>query len=90
MPLFTYIVSYKGSDYVAQGSHSNFTGFASTWSANIPKSALRTMTQSQREYLAKHAWDGSFEPVSGLTHVWRKVIHVQGSDCVITAIQTDR
>eukprot|EP01035_Chromulina_nebulosa_P045703 gene45702-biopygen31586 len=33
MPLFTYIVSYAGADHVAQGSHSNFTGFAMTWAS---------------------------------------------------------
>ena len=39
MPLFTYLVTYKGATYIAQGSHSNFTGFAMTWAGALPEEA---------------------------------------------------
>ena len=90
MPLFTYVVSYRDDAHVAQGSHSNFTGFAMTWAASIPASALRTLTPVLRKELERRAYEGSFESVSGMTHVWRKNLEIGGARLTIHAVQTER
>lgn len=90
MPLFTYIVSYKSSSYVAQGSHSNFTGFAMTWAANIPEAELPALTPVLRKELVRKAYQGSFFPVPNAKHVWRKVVEVGGSELLVCAVQTER
>ena len=90
MPLYTYIVTFKGAVHIAQGSHSNFTGFVSTWASSIGGGALSTMTPVQRKELTNRAYEGKFEAVSGAAHVWRKSIEIGGSDCVVVAVQTDR
>ena len=90
MPLFTYIVSYKGSSYVAQGSHSNFTGFASTWAAHIPESELSLLTPVLRKELMRKAYAGTFVAVPGVKHVWRKSVEVGGLALCVHAVQTER
>lgn len=90
MPLFTYIVSYKGASHVAQGSHSNFTGFAMTWAARIPASALPAMTPVLRKELQRVAYHGPFVEVAGAKHVWRKSLDLSGSELVVHAVQTER
>jgi hypothetical protein len=90
MPLFTYIVTYKGATHVAQGSHSNFTGFVSTWASNIPQSALPGLTPPLHKQLVARAYEGTFAPVSGAKHVWRKSVDLGGSALTVIAIQTQQ
>lgn len=90
MPLFTYIVSYKNSSYVAQGSRSNFTGFAMTWAANIPETELPALTPVLRRELVQKAYQGSFMAVPKAKHVWRKLFEVGGSELLVCAVQTER
>jgi len=90
VPLYTYIVTFKGSVHIAQGSHRNFTGFISTWASGISEGTFSTMTPVQRKELTNRAYEGKFEIVSGVSHVWRKSINIGGSDCVVVAVQTDR
>jgi hypothetical protein len=90
MPLFTYVVSYRDNSHVAQGSHSNFNGFAMTWAASIPASALRALTPVLRKELARRAYEGAFENVSGMTHVWKKSIDIGGARLTVHAVQTER
>ena len=90
MPLFTYIVSYKGANHVAQGSHSNFTGFAMSWAANLPASALPTVTPVMRKELERKAYHGTFSEVAGAKHVWRKSLELGNAELVVHAVQTER
>lgn len=90
MPLFTYIVTYKGATHVAQGSHSNFTGFVSTWASNIPRGALPGLTPPLHKQLVAKAYEGTFAPVSSVKHVWRKSIDLGGAALTVVAIQTQQ
>ena len=90
MPLFTYIVSYKGASHVAQGSHSNFTGFAMTWAASIPSSALPSLTPVLRKELVRKAYDGAFAPAKNAKHVWCKSLDLDSSELTVYAVQTER
>lgn len=90
MPLYTYIVSYRDDSHVAQGSHSNFTGFAMTWAGSIPSSAMRSLSPALRKELVKRAYEGAFEPVSGVTHVWTKSIELGGARLTVHVVQTER
>jgi len=56
MPLYTYVVSFKGACYVAQGSHSNHKGFVSTWCSNIPAGALPGLTAALHKELVSKAY----------------------------------
>ena len=90
MPLFTYIVSYAGTDHVAQGSHSNFTGFAMTWASNIPTTALPSLTPVLRKELLHKAYRGAFAEVPGVRHVWRNSLELGGRELTVLAVQTER
>lgn len=90
MPLFTFVVSYKGASYVAQSSHSNFTGFAMSWAANIPESELSVLTPFLRKELTRKAYGGSFVAVQSVKHVWWKSIEVGGSELSVHVVQTER
>lgn len=89
MPLFTYVVTYKSKTHVAQGSHSNFTGFASTW-ASLPREALPSLNESCRKELALKAYTGSFSEIPGITHTWQKSIEIDGAELTVVAVQTQR
>jgi hypothetical protein len=88
MPLYTYVVSYKGASRVTQGSHSNFKGFISSWCSNIPPGALPALTPALHKELASKAYGGDFDSIPNIKHVWRKSIEVGGSEFVVIAVQT--
>lgn len=88
MPLYTYVVSYKGATHVAQGSHSNFKGFISTWCSNLPAGALPAVTPVLHRELAEKAYRGEFPPVANIKNAWRKSIELGGSEFVVVAVQT--
>jgi hypothetical protein len=88
MPLYTYIVVFKGSTYVAQGSYSNYRGFVSSWSGDLPENALPSLTPSLKKELLEKAYRGEFVEVPNRKHVWRNSIDLNGSEFVVFAIQT--
>jgi hypothetical protein len=90
MPLYTYVVTYSGASYVAQGSHSNFKGFVSEWAQEFPKDALPGLTPALRRELSHNAYGGDFIPVPNRDHVWKKVLMLGGHELVVYAIQTVR
>jgi hypothetical protein len=90
MPLYTYIAAYKSSTYVAQGSYSNFKGFVSSWSGDLPQNALPSLTPALKNELSRKAYQGEFIAVANRKHVWRKSIEIGGSEFVVYAIQTER
>jgi len=87
MPLYTYILGFNGSLHAAQGRHSNFKGFVSSWAANIPDGALPGLTPTLKKEL--QAYSGTWEEVPNRTHVWRKTVKVGGEDLVVYAVQTE-
>jgi hypothetical protein len=89
MPLYTYIVTYRGASYVAQAKHSNFRGFVSSWTTDLPKDALPQPTPDLRDALFKKARHGEFAAVPNRTHVWKKTLELGGDDFVIHAVQTE-
>ncbi len=88
MPLYTYIVSFKGATYAAQGSYSNFRGFISSWSSDLPDNAIPTLTPALKKELSQKAYRGEFAEVPNRKHVWRKMIDLNGAEFVVYAIQT--
>jgi len=90
MPLYTYIVTYKGATHVAQGSHSNYRGFISSWCANIPVGALPALTPALHKELASKAYRSDFVAVSNIKHTWKKVIDLGGIECTVVAVQTQQ
>jgi hypothetical protein len=89
MPLYTYIVNYKGDTYVGQDKKSNFKGFVSSWTSEIPSSALKSLTPKLSQELKKLAYSEDFIPVPGRTNVWRKTILLDDSEFVVIAVQTE-
>ncbi len=87
MPLYTYIAAFKGDTYASQGSFSNFKGFVSAW-ADLPASALPSLTSSLRKELAQKAYSGKFVEVPYRKHLWRKSIDLGGEEFVVYAVQT--
>ncbi len=89
MPLYTYVVTFKSDVHVAQGSHSNFTGFASTW-ASLPRSALPSLTETDRKELTQKMYSGSFQAISNAVHAWRASIDLSAGTLQVIAVQTQR
>ena len=87
MPLYTYIAVYKGTTYVAQGRHSNFKGFPSTW-AKIPGGVLPDLTPSLMKELSEKSYRGDFDAVPNREKVWRKSLDIGGSEFVVIAVET--
>ena len=56
MPLYTYVVTYKGDTYVAQDKKSNFKGFVSSWTSDLPLGALKGLTPSLAKELQRAAY----------------------------------
>jgi hypothetical protein len=88
MPLYTYVLTYKGSSYVTQDRRSNFKGFASSW-IDLPATALPELSLNLRKELSQKAYSGTFDSVPNRKHVWRKSMEVGGSEFVVYAIQTE-
>jgi len=88
MPLYTYIASFKGSSYVAQGSYSNFKGFVAAWSGSLPDNVLPGLNPGLRKELSTKAYRGEFLEVPNRKHVWRKSLDLGGDEFVVYAIQT--
>jgi hypothetical protein len=79
MPLYTYVVVYQDTSYIAQRSRSNYQGFGD-WIEALPP-ALRKKA-SQTMYTG-------FEPVPNRQNVWRRTQTIDDSELVVIAIQTD-
>ena len=88
MPLYTYVTAYKGATYIAQGRHSNFKGFVSSWTTGIPSGALPGLTPSLMKELSEKSYRGDFEAVPNRENVWRKSLAVGGSEFVVIAVET--
>ena len=89
MPLYTYVVTYKGDTYVAQDKKSNFKGFISSWTRDMPAGAMKALTPSLTKELQNAAYYGEFPSVPGRKNVWRKSFLLGGSEFVVVAVQTE-
>ena len=89
MPLYTYIITYKGASYVAQGRFSNFKGFVSSWTCEVPPNALPGLTASLRSELYQKAYYGDFAEVPNRKKVWRKYLDIGGNEFIVFAVQTE-
>ena len=78
MPLYTYVLHYKGETYVTQRRRSNFQGFAD-WLEGLPASVRKGI---------KHPYAG-FEPVPNRQRVWQRSLMVDDRELVVTAVQSD-
>ncbi len=77
MPLYTYVMSWKGRTRTLQVRRSNFTG----WTAEIIREAFPDIPASDRLYLRP-------EPVPNTERVWQASSSVAGSDLLMHIIQT--
>ena len=90
MPLFTYIVTYNNSSFIAQGSHSNFKGFAMTWINSIPENGISSLTPVLRKELLHKAYAGDFMRITNMQNTWQKAIDLKGKELKVYVIQTER
>lgn len=84
MPLYTYVVSYRGATHVCQARRSNYQGFGD-WETDLPQDFL---TPSLRKEAAKHKYAG-FEEIPNRVHAWRKEFLLGGCAFTIIAVQTE-
>lgn len=87
MPLYTYVIAFKGTTYASQASASNFKGFVTAW-ADLPANALPGLTPSLKKELAHKAYRGEFVEVPNKKHLWRKSIDLDGEEFLVYAVQT--
>ena len=88
MPLYTYIVTFEGASFVAQGRHSNFKGFISSWFEDAFLNSLPSLTPKLRRQLSEKAYRG-FTEVPNRKNVWRKTIDLEGKKFIVYAVQTE-
>jgi len=86
MPLYTYVVSYKGRSHALQLKRSNFQGFYE-WIREIPNSIIPESKQSE---LAGKIIRVQFEPVANRHNVWSKSIELDNEPFTVFAIQTEQ
>lgn len=86
MPLYTYVVAFKGQPFAAQSSYSNFKGFVSAW-VDLPAGALPSLTPGLKNELAQKAYHGDFLEMPNGKHLWRKSIDLSGEEFVVYAVQ---
>jgi len=87
MPLYTYVVAFKGQTFATQGTYSNFKGFVTAW-ADLPAGALPSLTPRLKKELAQKAYRSDFLEVPNRKHLWRKSIDLSGEEFVVYAVQT--
>jgi hypothetical protein len=90
VPLYTYILTFKGSSYVTQDRRSNLRGFFSHLVDDLPASALPEMNSTLRKELMQKTSLASFSEVPNRKHVWRNSLEIGGSEFLIYAIQTEK
>ena len=78
MPLYTYVTTYKGVNYIAQQRRSNYQGFGD-WIQPLPE-ALKKKAAS--------AMYAGFKSVPNRKNVWQKALIIDESELVVFAIQT--
>ena len=83
MPLYTYVITYRGRTHLAQARRSNFKGFAD-WATVIPDLG----STLQRE-LGEAAYRAEFAAVPNRKNVWKASLALGGDDLTVHAIQTD-
>ncbi|HEY0014211.1 MAG TPA: hypothetical protein VGB79_15315 [Allosphingosinicella sp.] len=88
MPLYTYISSYRGGVHAEQGRYSNFKGFASGVSSQIPEAALPGLTPALRKELAEKAYRCEWVAVPGRSGLWKSAFALGGSDFVVHVVET--
>lgn len=88
MPLYTYVVTFNNSNYVGQGKYSNFKGFVSSWSAEMPNTALVGFSASLKKLLSEKVFTGEFREVVNRKGVWHKEIDLNGQRFSVHAIET--
>ena len=89
MPLYTYIVTFKGTSYVTQAKHSNFRGFVTSWTSELPPNTLKGLTPDLKKELTQQAYRGEFNEVPNRKHVWKKSIDLDGEEFTVFAVQTE-
>jgi hypothetical protein len=89
MPLYTYIVAFRGATYAAQARHSNFNGFVSSWSTDLPDNVFPGLTASLKNELSGKAYRSDFLEGPNRKNVWRKTLNLDGEDFTVYAVQTE-
>ena len=79
MPLYTYVVTYRGESFTTQARRSNPKGFLD-WLEALPPTLRKLVTDPYR---------GSFEAVPNQQNVWRNKFRVDGNDLNVVIVQTD-
>jgi hypothetical protein len=86
MPLYTYIISYKGNSHVLQQQKgSNFQGNWS-WISEIPEAIF---PRSKSNDLATKIMRSQFAQVLNRKNVWSKAVEIDGEQFTVFAIQTE-
>lgn len=88
MPLYTYIVCYRGSTAAEQGSYSNYKGFAAQVLGAIPQKALPDITPKLRQEFLGKVYRCDWLAVLNRKNLWRASFELDGSDLVVYVVQT--
>lgn len=79
MPLYTYVMSYKGTTKVSQHKHSNYSGFLLTPIAE----AFQNLKPAFGDLMRMRS-----EPISGVERTWTCRREISGEDFTLHVIET--
>jgi hypothetical protein len=86
MPLYTWVVTWRGDSYVHQDRRSNFRGWTE-W-AKVPPGALAHFSPALQAELYRQPLYAPWESLPNRRNVWRKQLELDGSPFVVTVVQT--
>jgi hypothetical protein len=77
MPLYTYVIAYRGAVHTAQTRRSNPSGFA-VWLETLPP-LLRKQVRNPHT---------GFEPIPNRQRAWKEQDSIDGDELVVIAVRT--
>ncbi|HLY56830.1 MAG TPA: hypothetical protein VKS60_14805 [Stellaceae bacterium] len=91
MPLYTYIVSYRGATEAVQGRAraGNYKGSAALVIGEISDNALPGLTKQLRTEMIEKTYRAEWLAIPNRGGVWRTSFDVGGSELALYAIQTE-
>jgi hypothetical protein len=90
MPLYTFILDYKGGTYLSQiSSGSPITAFVKG-AKSLQAANVTGLGNKGKASLIEQMKTNEITPITGLTNVWCKTALISGRIALVNVIQTDQ
>ena len=90
MPLYTFLMDFKGGTYIQQIEDSSPRRACLRWAENLDTSNIEGLGLKGRISLVEQMKDEELTPIKETINVWCVSALIQGSLALITLIRTER